>query len=45
MRHDQIAENLAKTRFAGNTQLFDEIKKCLTAHEEAHLFDGGSDFD
>jgi hypothetical protein len=45
MRYDQIAEGLKETRFAGNFQLFDEIKRCLTAYEEAHLFDGGSDFD
>jgi hypothetical protein len=41
----KIKEALAKTRFPADDMLVGLIKKHLTAYEEAHLFDGGRDFD
>jgi hypothetical protein len=40
----KIAEALEGTRFTNDSELIGLIKKNLTAYEEAHLFDGGSDF-
>ncbi|GHV40927.1 hypothetical protein AGMMS49546_15780 [Spirochaetia bacterium] len=40
----KIAESLEGTKFADNSELIGLIRKNLTAYNEAHLFDGGSDF-
>jgi hypothetical protein len=41
----KIAEALQGTRFAENLDLIAKIRKHLISYGEAHLFDGGSDFD
>jgi hypothetical protein len=41
----KIKEALAITRFPADDMLAGLIKKHLTAYEETHLFDGGSDYD
>lgn len=41
----QIVEKLKKTRFAGKDEIVEAILKNVARHGEAHLFDGGSDFD
>jgi hypothetical protein len=44
MTVSKIKEKLAKTRFDGNEDLVGIIIKTLKAYGEAHLFDGGSDY-
>jgi hypothetical protein len=44
-RHIKIKQGLKDTRFAGNDKVITAFIECLNKWGEAHLFDGGSDFD